>query len=110
MKRRLALLVLLVPAALLAQSKPPVLDMHLHALGANDQGPAPLAMCTPFPSFPAWDPRTPYPQVFVGLLSGPTDRVLAWREADVDGFYCRAVPEPGLKFDVGVVDGADRAS
>lgn len=130
MKRRLALLVLLVPAALPAQSKPPVLDMHLHALGANDQGPAPLAMCTPFPSFPAWDPRTPYPQVFVGMLksppcddpvwspetdgevrdatiaeverwnvygvlSGPTDRVLAWREAAPGRFFA------GLGFTVG---------
>ena len=27
---------------------------------ADEQGPPPLSMCTPIPSFPAWDQRTPY--------------------------------------------------
>src|SRR5687767_15144892 len=35
---------------------PPVIDMHLHALAADDQGPPPLGICTPIASFPAWDP------------------------------------------------------
>ena len=26
----------------------PVIDMHLHAMAADDQGPPPLGMCTPF--------------------------------------------------------------
>lgn len=38
----------------------PIIDMHMHALAADDQGPPPLAMCAPFPAYPAWDPRTPY--------------------------------------------------
>lgn len=38
----------------------PILDMHLHAFPADAQGPPPLAMCTPIPSWPAWDPATPY--------------------------------------------------
>ncbi len=65
------------PAAPLEQTTtpagqaPPVIDMHLHALGATDQGPPPLALCTPFQGFPAWDQREPYPQTFVGILKQP---------------------------------------
>jgi predicted TIM-barrel fold metal-dependent hydrolase len=60
-----ALLVLLFAAPLGAQSLPPVLDMHLHAMGANDQGPAPIPVCAPFTEFPAWDAEQPYPTVFM---------------------------------------------
>lgn len=49
----------------------PIIDMHLHAMGANDQGPAPLAMCTPIRPMPAWDPRTPYGQTFIQTLKEP---------------------------------------
>ncbi|OFW11984.1 MAG: metal-dependent hydrolase [Acidobacteria bacterium RIFCSPLOWO2_12_FULL_66_10] len=38
----------------------PVIDVHLHALPADAQGPPPLAMCTPIPAWPAWDPVRPY--------------------------------------------------
>ena len=113
-----------------AQVRSPVLDMHLHALGVNDQGPAPVAVCAPFPSFPAWDARTSYAQVFgaatkqptcpnpiwspstdeelrretlaamerldvYGVLSGPTERVQAWRAAAPGRFLA------GLAFRVG---------
>lgn len=47
---------LALPVSVAAQTAP-ILDMHLHALGANDQGPAPVAICAPFPTFPAWDQR-----------------------------------------------------
>ena len=30
----------------------PIIDMHLHALAADDQGPPPLAMCTPIAPMP----------------------------------------------------------
>lgn len=39
-----------VPA--LAQHQLPILDVHLHASAADQQGPPPLAMCTPIPEFP----------------------------------------------------------
>ena len=43
-----------------AQRPLPVIDMHLHALPADAQGPPPLAICTPIPAWPAWDPAKPY--------------------------------------------------
>ncbi len=62
-----------------AQSRPPILDMHMHALAADDQGPPPVPMCVPSPEYPAWDPRTSYERVLATPLcpnpiqSTPTD-------------------------------------
>ena len=53
------MLFLLLLAVLPAQAQPPVIDMHLHALAADSQGPPPLAMCTPIEPFRAWDPAGP---------------------------------------------------
>jgi uncharacterized protein len=49
---------LVIPLA--AQQREPIIDVHMHALAADAQGPPPLGMCTPFPEYSAWDPATPY--------------------------------------------------
>lgn len=49
----------------------PVIDMHMHAMRADEQGPPPLGVCTPIPEFPAWDPRLPYGEVFLALFKKP---------------------------------------
>jgi predicted TIM-barrel fold metal-dependent hydrolase len=59
--------------------------MHLHAAGVNDQGPAPIAICTPYPSFPAWDQRQPYVQVFLGPLKEPTCPSPVWSPETDEG-------------------------
>jgi predicted TIM-barrel fold metal-dependent hydrolase len=56
----------------------PVIDMHLHASGAADQGPPPLAMCTPFEKIPGWDQRTPYPETFMRVLKTPQCQHPLW--------------------------------
>ncbi|MGK7311513.1 MAG: amidohydrolase family protein [Candidatus Longimicrobiales bacterium M2_2A_002] len=68
----LLLLGALVAPPLEAQERPPILDMHLHAMPADAQGPPPLAMCTPIGQLPAWDPRQPWPETFIGMLKQPT--------------------------------------
>lgn len=35
----------------------PIIDMHLHALHANDLGPPPLSLCAPFPIWPVKDAK-----------------------------------------------------
>lgn len=55
--------------------------MHLHALGANAQGPAPVAICAPFPSFPAWDQRQAYADGFLGMLKNPSCDEPIWSPA-----------------------------
>lgn len=67
----LCLLLALSPVSAAAQDRLPVLDMHLHAFTADQQGPPPLAMCTPIPEFPAWDPAAPYGPTFLAMLKNP---------------------------------------
>jgi hypothetical protein len=50
---------------------PPILDVHLHALPIDFQGPPPQTICAPFRRFPAWDARRPYPKLSADL--GATD-------------------------------------
>jgi hypothetical protein len=40
----------------------------------------------------------------------PDNATVAFRDLDTDGAYCRAIAEPGLSFDVIVVDGRDRVN
>jgi uncharacterized protein len=42
-----ALAALVIPVG--AQQREPIIDVHMHALGADAQGPPPLGMCTPAP-------------------------------------------------------------
>jgi hypothetical protein len=54
-----------------AQEQLPILDMHLHALAANEQGPPPLGLCTPIQPFPSWDPGAPFAQTFIAMFKAP---------------------------------------
>jgi uncharacterized protein len=52
-----------------ARQKPlPVIDMHVHALGANDQGPAPIHVGAPFRDLGLHDPANDYRKVFMNAL------------------------------------------
>lgn len=50
------------------QKQPPIIDMHLHALAADDQGPPPLKVGAPFKTFGANDPQHDYGETFIGAL------------------------------------------
>lgn len=65
-----ALLILILSAVANGQERLPIIDVHLHALPANSEGPPPLAMCTPMQSL-HWDPATPYSEVFMATLKNP---------------------------------------
>jgi predicted TIM-barrel fold metal-dependent hydrolase len=52
-RRIAASLLLLLPAPLKGQLPPPIIDVHLHTMAANSQGPPPLALCLPTSSFGA---------------------------------------------------------
>lgn len=65
------LLTLLATFPLLAQDRPPIIDMHLHALAADAQGPPPLGMCTPISPMPTWDPAQPLGAVLLEMFKHP---------------------------------------
>lgn len=69
-RAQLMMAMLLATGAAHAQDPLPVIDVHLHAMAADAEGPPPLAMCTPM-AFPSWDPATPYGAVFMNLLKNP---------------------------------------
>jgi hypothetical protein len=75
------LLLLASPATARAQDRPPIIDMHLHALAADDQGPPPVGLCTPFPEFRSWDQRTPLGEQFLTLLKNPPCDDPVWSPA-----------------------------
>lgn len=68
-----------------AVAPPPILDVHLHAVAADSQGPPPLAMCTPMFPLPAWDPASPFGESFLAMLREPTCDDPIWSpETDAD--------------------------
>lgn len=73
-------LVLSVPAR--AQQPPPIIDVHLHALHADDQGPPPVAYCISNPEgFPAWDGRRRWADVFMAFAKNPPCADPIWSPA-----------------------------
>lgn len=72
MRTNIVLLTLLfVPLHARAQQRPPILDMHVHALHAHDQGPPPIGLCSPIDQFSAWDPTKPYIATMMKLSKEP---------------------------------------
>lgn len=64
------LLALIICTTLPAQEKKklPIIDMHLHAVPADDQGPPPLSIGLPFRDWSANDPKNDYGATFIGAL------------------------------------------
>lgn len=80
-RRLLALswpLLLITPEAR-AQQQPPVIDMHLHAMAADSNGPPPLAICIPLLShLPPLDPEREWGEVFIHSLKNPSCTNPVW--------------------------------
>ena len=66
------------PAASGQRQPEPIIDMHMHALAADEQGPPPMAMCTPFSDYAAWDPKTPYLDQFLARFKKPDCKDPIW--------------------------------
>lgn len=62
----------------------PVIDMHLHASAADNQGPPPVAVCMGGP-WPVWDQVAPYPATFLQWSKKPPCQDPVWSPATEDG-------------------------
>ena len=72
--RLVAALAALIAGSAVADTPAPVIDMHLHALAFDAQGPPPLGVCTPFSAMPRWDQHQPYAdRWFSGYKNPPCD-------------------------------------
>lgn len=56
----------------------PIIDVHVHAMAADEQGPPPLAMCTPMNPMPTWDPALPLMQNFITPFKQPPCKDPIW--------------------------------
>lgn len=110
MSRIAACLILGLSTIASASDRHPIIDMHMHALAADAQGPPPLAMCTPMPS-PAWDPGQPYGALFMGMAKEPLCDDPVWSpmtDAEVLGQTIEVMERRNI---VGVLSGSpDRVS
>ena len=87
-----------------AADRPPVIDMHMHALAADSQGPPPLAMCTPM-KFPAWDQTIPYEDVFMDMLKRPTCDDPVWSPETEEELLSQTLGAMERRNIVGVLSG-----
>ena len=94
---------LVIPVA--AQRREPIIDMHMHALAADAQGPPPLGMCTPFPEFPAWDPATSYGDLFIGRFKKPACADPIWSPATDDELMNQTLALAERRNIIGVLSG-----
>lgn len=85
---------------------PPILDMHMHAMAADAQGPPPLGMCTPIPEFPAWDPKKPYSDTFLALFKKPPCADPVWSPTTDEEVRNKTVEVARRRNIVGVLSGS----
>lgn len=65
-------------AATTASAREPIIDMHLHASEADEQGPPPLALCGPIFPMPVWDQQTSWPEALMRFFKNPTCQKPIW--------------------------------
>ena len=99
-------LAMLMMGSALAQSRPePIIDVHVHALAADDQGPPPLAMCTPIDPMPTWDPARPVMGNFLAPFKQPACPDPIWSPTTDDEIMRRTLAVMERRNVYGVVSG-----
>lgn len=98
-----ALIGLVMTAA--AQAQAPIIDVHVHAMGAGDQGPPPLAMCTPINPMPTWDQTEDFLPAFVGWFKHPTCSDPIWSPETDEALMQRTLVVMQRHNVIGVVSG-----
>jgi predicted TIM-barrel fold metal-dependent hydrolase len=87
-------------------SPPPIIDMHMHALAADEQGPPPLGMCTPFPEYAAWDPKTSFPDQFLSRLKKPACTDPVWSPMTDEDVMTQTLAIADRRNIIGVLSGS----
>ena len=78
MKNIVLTLLLFICTLSWSQQKLPILDMHLHALPAAQNGPPPTAICAPIEEMPVHDPQKPWMENFMIWLKNPPCENAIW--------------------------------
>ena len=99
-----AVATLLMPVA--AQQREPIIDVHMHALAADAQGPPPLGMCAPAPDYPAWDPSAPYGTMFIARFKKPSCVDPIWSPATDEELMRQTLAIAERRNIIGVLSGS----
>lgn len=105
MTRKLILVFLGFWSTANASDRLPVIDMHMHALPADAQGPPPLALCTPL-RLPAWDPATPFGELFMEMAKRPTCDDPVWSPETDEEVLSQTVDAMERRNIIGVLSGS----
>lgn len=98
-------LALLLASPVLAQARQPIIDMHLHALPADHQGPPPIAICTPIDLFPVWDQARPYSETFMAMLKQPPCDDPVWSPVTDEALMAQTLEVLERRNIIGVLSG-----
>ena len=107
MKRQLlpALATVFLLATGPVEAQEPILDVHVHALAADDQGPPPLAMCTPIDPIPTWDQRQPLMAAFIEMFKNPACADPIWSPMTDEALMTQTLEIMQRRNIIGVVTG-----
>jgi predicted TIM-barrel fold metal-dependent hydrolase len=84
-----------------------IIDVHVHAMAADDQGPPPLAFPLPVTEWPVHDPAQPYAETFMGWLSEAHGDRTAWSPTTDDELRDRTLAIMERRDITGVVMGPE---
>lgn len=77
---------LLMSIASAVSAQAPIIDMHMHASPADNNGPPPLALCVPLtPAMPPAEPGRPWAEVVLGAFKNPQCPNPIWSPTTDDG-------------------------
>jgi predicted TIM-barrel fold metal-dependent hydrolase len=98
---------MLVATAASAQRPLPVIDVHLHASAADENGPPPLAVCVPLLEHVdlVRDPRRPWPDIFMEWQKKPTCSNPVWSPTTDDGVMKETIAAMERRNVIGVLSG-----
>lgn len=88
-----------------ARERLPIIDVHVHAMAANDQGPPPLAICAPFDEMPVWDQIKPYDATFIDRLKNPRCKNPIWSPMTDEEVMTKTIEVMARRNVVGVLSG-----
>lgn len=94
-----------LPLTGVAKAQAPIIDVHLHAMGAADQGPPPLAMCTPINPMPTWAQTQPFLAAFLGWFKHPSCSDPIWSPQTDEEVMQRTLAVMERRNIIGVVSG-----
>lgn len=95
---------LLVFAATAAAQTPPIIDMHLHADAADENGPPPMAIC-PGEAFPTRDAKEEWVQVFTLASKQPQCKNPIWGTLTDEGLMRETLTIMNRRNIVGLTSG-----